>query len=193
MNPFADTLELTQILYTEQQIAERVKQLAFTIDRAYCSSDAGQLVLVGALTGAFVFLADLSRAIKTPHTISFVRASSYHGGTESSGTVEVGDEIERLDIEGKDVLIVEDILDSGLTYLALRKALMTRNPKSIQFCSLLSKPAMHVYSVRKGNLIRDEMIGFQLRPPRFVVGYGLDYQGCLRGLPFIAEAREKEK
>jgi hypoxanthine phosphoribosyltransferase len=187
-NPFQDTFELVRVLYTEQQIADRVKTLAMAIDNAYQRPEASQLVLLGALTGAYVFLSDLSRAVQTPHTIQFVRASSYHGGTDTSGEVKVGSELKDLQLEGKDVVIVEDILDTGLTYQTLRDELRKEcRPASIEFCAMLSKPDK---LKAKGLDINDKFIGFQLRPPRFVVGYGLDYRDHFRGLPFIAEARE---
>lgn len=199
-NPFAGSFELIRVLYTSEQIATRVNELGAVID-ARCLRDPSPrgIVLLGALTGAYVFMSDLSRVLKTPHTIQFIRASSYHGGTETSGNVKVdSQELGKLDLVGKDIYIVEDILDTGLTYKALRVALefhadcvarATDNwePRSLNFCAMLSKPDKLKV---EGLEIDEELIGFQLRPPRFVVGYGLDYKDHFRGLPFIAEAKE---
>lgn len=188
-NPFSDTFELVRVLYSTEQIARKVSYLASEIDSIFMKDRISKnVVLLGALTGAFVFLADLSRAMKTPHTVEMVRASSYHGGTESSGTVNLGP-LEGLELEGKDIVVVEDILDTGLTYQALRAALLALNPRSVRFTALLSKPDKLAVD---GLDIDETLIGFQLRPPRFVVGYGLDYRGYFRGLPFIAEAKEKD-
>jgi hypoxanthine phosphoribosyltransferase len=187
-NPFSGKFELSRVLYTPEGIAARVSELGEMIDSHYFD-DNTPLVLIGALTGAFVFMADLCRAITVPHTIEFVRASSYHGTTETSGVVYIGDELSKLDIKDKNVLVVEDILDTGLTYQALRYALMSKEPKSVEFCAMLSKPD----KLKADSLnVKDKFIGFKLRPPKFVVGYGLDYRGYFRDLPFIAEAREIE-
>ena len=189
-NPFSKTFMLKRILYGAEQIRTKVEELAMAIDIAYPCADATELVLLGALTGGYVFLSDLSRAIRTPHQIAFVRASSYHGGTQTTGTVQVAEEeLKLLELEGKDVLIVEDILDTGLTYQALRDSLRkVCKPRSIEFCAMLSKPEkMQVHGLN----IKPKFIGFQMRPPKFVVGYGLDYRGYFRNLPFIGEAAEK--
>jgi len=188
-NPFSSSFRLKGILYGPEQIKTRVEELAMAIDSSYPCPDASELVLLGALTGAYVFLSDLSRAVRTPHKIAFVRASSYHGGTQTTGKVQVShEELKSLDLEGKDILIVEDILDTGFTYHALREALRkVCPPRSIEFCAMLSKPDK--LQVAQLN-VKPKFIGFQMRPPKFVVGYGLDYRGYFRDLPFIAEAAE---
>ena len=190
-NPFNGTFELTRKLYTASQIAKRVKELGEFIDLIYYSPVEHNLVLLGALTGAFIFLADLSRVVKTPHRVEMVRASSYHGGTETSGSVQVEGNLDAHNLAGTDVLVVEDILDTGLTYQALRKALLEQaKVRSVRFCALLSKPEkLTVQDLG----IDDKLIGFQMSPPRFVVGYGLDYKGYFRQLPFVAEAKETSR
>jgi hypoxanthine phosphoribosyltransferase len=183
-------LEIVRVLYTAPQIKERVQQLATRIDGVHECSDGKGVVLMGVLTGAYVFLSDLSRAMTTPHTIEFVRSSSYKGGTESTGTVDLTGLPPRESLDGKHVVIVEDILDTGRTFARIRDALKDWcEPASVEFCALLSKPKAQVVEDLE---VRREFIGFEMDPPEFVVGFGLDYKGHFRGLPYIAVARVKE-
>lgn len=168
------------VLFTADQIAGRVKDIATNISLDYNGKD---LVLLVVLKGAHVFGTDLSRQLDTHHTIQFIRASSYLGGTESTGDVAIAATTD-LDIEGKHVLIIEDILDSGLTISRLTKKLLeTGKPASVESCVLLTKPTMlkHPEAVAR-------YVGFELNPPKFVIGYGLDFDEYFRHLPYIAEA-----
>ena len=140
-------------------------------------ADDGEVVLVGVLKGSFVFLADLARAIDLPVGIDFLGLSSYGNSEETSGVVRVTQDLSQ-PVAGKHVLVVEDIIDTGLTMRYLLENLATRHPASVRVCSLLYKPARTRVEVPL------DYIGFEI-PDRFVIGYGLDYQGRLRNLPFI--------
>lgn len=162
-------------LWTPEQIADRVAAVAGEIDQDYASNPP---VLVGALKGAFIFLADLVRQMKTPAEIEFMRLSSYDAGTESSGNVRVawGPNLEA--IQGRPVIVVEDILDTGLTTSAALKHLRRKRPASIRVCTLLDRPE------RRRVDIKADYVGFTFSG-HFVVGYGLDLDQRYRGLPGI--------
>lgn len=166
--------ELTP-LWTPEDIAERVSELAREIDRDYADSPP---VLVGALKGAFIFLADLVREIQTPVEIEFMRLSSYDSGTESSGQVQVGWGPSRDAIEGRSVLVVEDIIDTGLTTTAAVEHLSQNEPSSIKVCTLLDRPE------RRQVELKADYAGFTFSD-HFVVGYGLDLDQQYRQLPGI--------
>ena len=163
-----------QVLYSRQQIAERVAELGAEITR-----DLGgePLIMIGVLKGAAVFLADLARAVQADTTFDFIAVSSYGKGQRSSGAVKL---IKDLDhpIEGKNVLIVEDILDTGITLTYLRKILQEHHPKSLRIAALLDKPA------RRMEKIEADYVGFFI-PNLFVIGYGMDYAERYRNLPDI--------
>ncbi len=163
-----------EILFTRQQIHERVAEMGAEIIR---DLDGEKLVMVGVLKGAALFLADLARAIKADATFDFVAVSSYGAGQRSSGAVRL---IKDLDepIEGKNVLIVEDILDTGLTLAYLRKLLLQQRPKTLRIATLLDKPS------RRIEKIDADYIGFSI-PNLFVIGYGMDYAEHYRNLPDI--------
>lgn len=167
--------EIRTILLTGEQIQERVELLAKEIseEHSYCQP----LILVGILKGSFYFLADLSRKISVPVEIEFMQISTYGGQTESSGNVQILKDLDR-DIRGRDVVIVEDILDTGLTLDYLLRSLATRKPKSLEVCTLLDKVERRKIEVPVAYR------GFEI-PNEFVVGYGLDHNQAFRNLPYI--------
>jgi hypoxanthine phosphoribosyltransferase len=168
-----------EVLFTEQQIADRVAALGAQIERDHRGKD---LVLVAVLKGAFVFVSDLSRHIDLPLSIDFIGLSSYGEETESSGVVKITSDLSR-PIEGKHVLIVEDIVDTGLTMRYLLDNFSTRRPASVKICALLHKPS------RLRTRIPIEYLGFTL-PDLFVVGYGLDAGERFRNVPFIGVVKK---
>src|SRR5712672_4298507 len=163
-----------EVLYTQQQIAGRVRDMAAEIESDHRDKE---LVLVGVLKGAFVFISDLARKIDLPLAVDFIGLSSYGEATESSGVVKITSDLTR-PIEGKHVLVVEDIVDTGLTMRYLLDNLATRRPASVKLCTLLLKPS------RARTRIPIDYLGFQVED-RFVVGYGLDSGEKFRNLPFI--------
>lgn len=166
------------VLISQERIAARVAELGAQIAQEYAGKE---LVLIGVLKGAFVFVSDLARAIDLPLTIDFVALSSYGEATESSGVVKITSDLSR-PIEGKHALVVEDIIDTGLTMRYLLDNLATRHPLSIRICGLLHKPA------RARTKIPIDFLGFPIED-RFVVGYGLDAVERFRNLPFIGVMR----
>jgi len=169
-----------EVLFTQEQIRERVAELGAQITRDY---NNGDLVLVSVLKGSCIFLADLMRAIDLRLTIDFMSVSSYKDGMKSTGDVEILKDLSN-SIRGKDVLVVEDIIDTGLTLSRLLDILGTRGANSIKLSSFLDKPEPRI----KKELVID-YIGFQV-PNKFVVGYGLDAAGRYRNLPFIAVVKD---
>ena len=163
-----------EVLYTRQQIAERVNELGAQITR---DLNGEKVVLVGVLKGAAPFLADLARALDVDATFDFVAVSSYGNGQRSSGAVKL---IKDLDnpIDGKNVLVVEDILDTGLTLSYLRNFFLRQHPKSLRIATLLDKPS------RRLEKIEADYVGFSI-PNLFVIGYGMDYAERYRNLPDI--------
>ncbi len=170
---FADAKIKT--LYDEAQIRARVTALGEQITRDYAGRN---LVLVCILKGSFVFAADLARAIDLPLRVDFLGVQSYGDDTESSGVVQITQDLTR-PIVGEDVLIIEDIVDTGLTLAYIRETLHARNPKSLGVCALLHKPA------RLKTTVAIEYLGFTLNEDVFVVGYGLDWARRYRNLPVI--------
>jgi hypoxanthine phosphoribosyltransferase len=160
-----------RVFLTSDQIQRRVQEMAAQIDRDYAE---GPIYLIAILKGAFIFLADLARAIKTPTRIEFIGISSYGKGKTSSGEVRVIKDLD-VSIEGHHVLIVEDIVDSGVTLTYLTGVLKQRRPKSIKIATLLDKPDRRLRAVDVA------YVGFQI-PDEFVVGYGLDYAEDYRNL-----------
>ena len=163
-----------EVLYSREQIAKRVVEIGEQITR---DLNGDKLVMVGVLKGAAPFLADLARAVDADATFDFVAVSSYGNGQRSSGAVKM---IKDLDhpIEGKNVLIVEDILDTGLTLSYLRKLFLQQKPKSLRIATLLDKPS------RRLEQIEADYVGFSI-PNLFVIGYGMDYAERYRNLPDI--------
>lgn len=167
-----------QVMISEEDIKDRVRELGEEIQEHYADSDK-DLVLVGLLRGSVIFMADLCRAIAKPHELDFMTVSSYGAGTVSSGEIKIVQDLGS-EIHGKDVLIVEDIIDSGRTLSKVIDVLKTRNPNSIEICTLVSKPA------RREVEVAVRFLGFEVED-KFIVGYGLDYDQKYRHLPYIGE------
>lgn len=172
------TFDQFEPLYTAEQIAERTRQLGEEISADLADSE--NLVLVCVLKGAIVFMADLMRFLPSTVTCDFLRLSSY-SGTESTGRVRFDFDLTQ-PIKGKDVLIVEDIVDTGRSMHFLLKALEVRDPRSLKICTLLDKPDRRLMEVPIS------YTGFSI-PDRFVIGYGLDLEGKYRNLPYVAALR----
>ena len=166
------------VMISAEDIQHKVKQLGEQINAHYAKSD-NELVLIGLLRGSVIFMADLCRAIEKPHELDFMTVSSYGGGTISSRDVKILKDLDG-EIFGKDVLVVEDIIDSGNTLSKVMEMLQTRNPSSIELCTLVSKPS------RREIDLTVRFLGFEVED-RFIVGYGLDYDQKYRHLPFIGE------
>ncbi len=172
-------------IVTQEQMRTRIRELGRQIASDYAGKD---LVLVGVLKGAYAFYADLARAIRIPMRVEFIVVTSYGSGKRSSGKVKLVSDLAE-PIAGKDVLLVEDIVDSGLTIQHLIKTMSRRKPRTLKVCTLLSKPERRKVEVDL------EYGGFKI-PNRFVVGYGLDYQQQYRNLPYLAaldQADEREQ
>ena len=167
--------DLSNVLFTEEQIAQKVRELAQQIDRDYEGRD---VLLVGVLKGAVMVMADLMRELEGQYPMDWMAVSSYGSGTKSSGVVRILKDLDT-DLHGKDVLIVEDVIDSGLTLSWLRTNLESRGPASVEICTLLRKPdaAKTDIDVR--------YVGWDI-PNEFVVGYGLDFAEQYRNLDCIA-------
>jgi hypoxanthine phosphoribosyltransferase len=172
--------DLERILITEEAIQKRVTELAAEIDRDYAPS--GEVVLIGILKGAFIFTADLSRQLKTPHSVDFMAISSYGDQAVSDGAVRLILDL-RKPVKDKHVIVVEDIVDTGHTMNYLYLTLQGREPASLKTCSLFIKK-------RDGLNVPLDYIGFEI-PDVWVVGYGLDYADTHRTLPFIAELKKE--
>jgi hypoxanthine phosphoribosyltransferase len=163
-----------EILIPKKDIDMRVRELADIISRDY---EGTELLLIGVLKGAFVFLADLIRYLRIPCQVDFVRLASYGTGTVSTGKITISKDIETA-LEGKDVLVVEDIVDTGLTLSSLIEMLKKRDPRSLKVCVFLDKKE------RRRVPFDAEYVGFDI-PDRFVVGYGLDFNEMYRFLPDV--------
>src|SRR6202049_2969436 len=163
-------------MITSTRIGKRVKQLGQQISEAYSDIET-PLVMVVILKGATVFAADLLRSLSIPAELEFVRASSYHGGTTSSGRLQLAHMVDG-PLVGRHVLLVEDIVDSGLTVNVITKRIRRMGPASLRIAALLDRPARRVVDVKI------DFCGFVI-PARFVIGYGLDYAGLYRELPHI--------
>lgn len=166
--------ERKRILYDKERIDRRVKELAKIISRDYEGRD---LVLVGILKGAFIFLADLSRSLSVPHSLDFARLASYGSQAQSSGIIEIKKDIE-MPLEGKDVILVEDIVDTGTTLAFFQKKILQRNPRSVKICALIDKKE------RREVECNAHYVGFSVERG-FIVGYGLDFNEKYRYLPDI--------
>lgn len=182
-----ETTEFTnpnlEVMYSAEDIADRIRELGSQITAEYAGKD---LVLVGVLKGSCVFMADLMRAIDLPMTIDFMAVSSYKDGTRSTGDVEILKDLSN-PIREKDVIVVEDIVDTGLTLTRLLEILDSRGARSIRLASLLDKPEPRVKKE-----LKIDYTGFVI-PNKFVVGFGLDVAGRYRNLPFIGVVKDPEK
>ncbi len=167
--------DILKTLITEQEIANRVKELGKQISKDYANCE--DLLVISVLKGSILFVADLIREIDVHTEIDFMVVSSFEGGVKSTGVVKIVKDLD-IPIDKKDLLIVEDILDSGKTLSYLREILNGRNPKSLKICTLLDKP------VRREADVYADYIGFTV-PDEFVVGYGLDYEERYRNVPYI--------
>ncbi|MGI6165189.1 MAG: hypoxanthine phosphoribosyltransferase [Limnochordia bacterium] len=163
-----------KVLISQEDLHERIKEMGAQLTEDYRD---GNLFVVGILKGAFVFMADLIRSIDLPLEVDFVAISSYGSGTKQTGVVRILKDLDST-IEGKDVLIVEDIIDSGLTLKYLVENLSSRKPRSLRICTLLDKPE------RREVDISTDYTGFVI-PNLFVVGYGLDHDQIYRNLPYV--------
>ncbi len=172
--------DLAKILITKEEIAKRVKEMGEEITRDFKGED---ILMVGILRGAVVFFSELVKNVDLDVRFDFMVVSSYGSGSVSSGEVRIIKDISQ-PIEGKNVLIVEDIIDTGHTLKNLKKLLLTRNPKSLKIVSLLDKPS------RRQVEMEGDYIGFEV-PNEFVVGYGLDYDEKYRNLPEIGVLKEE--
>lgn len=171
---------IKNILVSEEDIRRRVKELGKEITKSY---EGKELIVVGILKGAVVFLSDLARSIEMPVMIDFMAVSSYGKSSISTGEVRIMKDLD-FSVEGKDVLIVEDIIDTGLTLNYLKDILSKRGANSVRICTLLDKPDRRTVGVQI------DFLGFEI-PDEFVVGYGLDYNEMYRNYPFVGALKEE--
>lgn len=169
------SVRIGKILVSEDDIKRRVSELGKEIS---CDYEGKTPILVSVLKGGIIFLSDLVRELSVLHEIDFMSVSSYDGGTDTSGVVRILGDLS-INIEGRDVMIVEDIVDTGLTLDYIRHILLARHPKSLRICTLLDKRA------RRRIAVPIDYIGFEI-PDEFVIGYGLDYDQKYRNLPYVA-------
>ncbi len=170
---------VVDIMISEAEVMARVDALAADINQHFANTE--KLVVIGLLRGSFVFIADLARRLTLPVEIDFIEASSYGDSTSSSREVRILKDL-RAPIEGLDVLVVEDIIDTGHTLTHVTKMLKARKPARLEICTLLDKPS------RREVKVGAEFIGFEI-PDEFVVGYGIDYAQRNRNLPYIGKVR----
>ena len=170
-----DDSAIGEVLVPDEDLQRRVAELGAEISRDYAGRD---LVMVGVLKGALLFIADLMRQLTVPCEVDFMAVSSYGSSTDSSGVVRILKDLDA-PLEGRDVLIVEDIVDSGLTLQYLMRTLEARKPASLEVCALLTKPD------RRKIDMPARYIGFEI-PDKFAIGYGLDYAERYRNLPYVA-------
>ena len=171
------TIEM-KVMISAEEIHAKVQEIGKKIDAHYANSDK-ELVLIGLLRGSVIFMADLCRAISKTHELDFMTVSSYGGSTTSSRDVRILKDLDG-EIRGKDILVVEDIIDSGNTLSKVLEILSTRHPNSIELCTLVSKPS------RREIDLDVKFLGFEVED-KFIVGYGLDYDQKYRHIPFIGE------
>jgi len=171
---------IKKVLISESEIKSKIKEIAAEINMEYVNK---QPILIGILKGAFVFLADLSRELTIPHSVEFMDVSSYGDDVETSGIVKIEKDIDH-SITSEDVILVDDIIDTGLTMNYISNYLKSHKPSSIKMCSFLSKPSRRVVK------INPDFLGFEI-PDEFVIGYGLGHKGLYRNLKYIAILDEK--
>ncbi|MBQ9557579.1 MAG: hypoxanthine phosphoribosyltransferase [Clostridia bacterium] len=167
-------MENIKVLITEEEIKRRVCELGAEITKDYAGKS---ILLIGVLKGAAVFMSDLMRCIDLPVEIDFMVVSSYGSGTKTSGNIKILKDTD-VSVEGRDVIIAEDILDTGITLNNLKDLLLKRGAKSLKICTIFNKPA------RRKSPIEAEYVGFDV-PDEFVIGYGLDYDQKYRNLPYL--------
>lgn len=171
--------DIEKVLFTEKEIGEKIKEIGEKISKDYKGKD---LILIGVLKGSVPFMADLMKKVEIPCSMDFMAVSSYGNSTETSGVVRILKDLD-FEIENKHVLIVEDIVDSGITLKYLKKYLSAKNPASVEIACLLNKPE------RREAEIDVKYLGFNV-PNYFLVGYGLDYAEKYRNLPFVGILKE---
>lgn len=174
--------DIAEVIITEDELKERIEEMGKEITHSYSPDD--DIIMIGILRGAILFMADLARNIKLPVTFDFMDVSSYGDSTTSSGVVRIIKDLEE-NIESKHVLIAEDIMDTGRTLKHVVELLKTRNPASIKIATLLDKPERRIQKE-----ITADFNGFEV-PDKFVVGYGLDYAEKYRNLPYIGVLKEE--
>lgn len=170
--------DVDQILITEQQLEERIKEMGRQIAEDY---QGEPLTIVGILKGAVIFFADLARAIDLPLQMDFMSVSSYGSGTTSSGVVKIIKDLDA-DVTGRHILLVEDIIDTGITLAYLKEYLSNRGAQSVKICTLLDKPT------RREKAVHVDYKGFTM-PDEFLIGYGVDYAENYRNLPYVASLK----
>jgi hypoxanthine phosphoribosyltransferase len=170
--------DIDRIVIGEQELQDKLRELGEQITRDYAGRE---LLLIGVLKGAFVLMADLSRHIRLPLEVDFMAVASYGAATKTSGVVRILKDLDH-DLEGRDVLLIEDIIDSGLTLNYLLKNLRGRRPASLEVCALLKKTGIQRVPLEV------KYVGFEI-PPEFVVGYGLDFAERFRNLPYVGVLR----
>ncbi len=171
---FMEQMKKHEVMISEKAIDEMLNRLADEINNEYKDE---KLIVVGVLKGSFMFLSDLIKKLTVDTEVYFIKASSYGSGTQTSGVVKITTDVEG-DIKGQNVLLVEDIVDSGFTMREVLKLLAQRGPKSLKLCSCLSKPS------RRECEVKIDYLGFEI-PDEFVIGYGLDFDEKYRNLPYI--------
>ena len=169
-----------EVLISREKVEARIVELAKEIEKDYAGKN---LVCVGLLKGSVMFMSDLIKSVNLDLRIDFMKVSSYGSGTDSTGVVKILKDVD-LDLAGKDVLIVEDIIDTGLTIVNVKDFLSKKNPNSIKVCTLLDKPS------RRKVQVEGEYVGFEI-PDEFVVGYGLDLDEKYRNIPFVGKFVKK--
>lgn len=167
--------QINKILISEADIRSKIREMAVEMDQYYIDK---QPIIIGILKGAFVFLADLCRELTIPHSIDFMDVSSYGDDVHSSGVVKIEKDLDRV-VTGKDVILLDDIIDTGLTMRYIVDYLKNQKPSSLKTCTLLSKPS------RRLAKIEPDFLGFEI-PDEFVIGYGLGHKGLYRNLKYIA-------
>lgn len=175
-----DPSTVGEVVYTADDIKKRVKELGRQISEEYAGKE---IILVCILKGSFAFTADLAREIDIPCSIEFMQVSSYSNSTQSSGSLKIIKDI-NVPVDGKHLIIIEDIIDTGITLNNLKKMFVTRNPASIKLCAFLDKPS------RREAPIEADYVGYEVED-NFLVGYGLDYAQHFRNLPYIAILKEE--
>lgn len=170
--------DFEEILFTEEEVLARIAEMGQEISAFYTKQGVEQITVIGVLKGAFIFMADLVRHIALPTEIDFVQISSYGVNAISSGKPVFKKDVD-IDMHGKHILLVEDIVDTGITLTALKKFFTERKPASIALCTLVNKPS------RRRVEIQPQFVGFDV-PDRFIVGYGMDYAELYRDLSYIA-------
>ncbi len=175
-----DPKTIGEVIYTREDIKKRVEELGKQISEEYAGKE---IILVCILKGSFAFTADLAREIDIPCSIEFMQVSSYSNGTTTSGSLKIIKDI-NVPVDGKHLLIIEDIIDTGITLNNLKKMFDTRNPASVKLCAFLDKPS------RRQAPIEADYVGFAVED-NFLVGYGLDYAQHFRNLPYVAILKEE--